>query len=118
MPQADGLLQLPALLAAQAARNFSASLADQQVVWTQTGVSSSGGSEFTLDVMVRVPPRQPVLVGPSLSEALKWGWVQFLATFAAVWWLGGWLEWGAFRLRMFETRVVSDMAPRVHKYDG
>lgn len=55
------------------------------------------------------PPRRS---RPSLAEALKWGWVQFLATFAAVGWLAAWFEWAVFRLRVLDTRVTSDVAPR------
>jgi hypothetical protein len=38
--------------------------------------------------------------------------VQFLATFAAVGWLAAWFEWAVFRLRVLDTRVTSDVAPR------
>lgn len=47
---------------------------------------------------------------------LKWGWVQFLAAFAAVWWLAGWFEWAVFTFRVLETRVVSDTQPRAPKF--
>lgn len=54
---------------------------------------------------------------PPLGEALKWGWVQFLAAFIAVWWLASWFEWAVFRFRILETRVVSDVQQqRAHKF--
>jgi hypothetical protein len=73
-----------------------------------------GGGAFEVDVRVRVPLHQPVLVRPALGEALKWGWVQFVAAFAAVWWLAARLEWAAFRLRVVATRTACDaaLAPR------
>lgn len=65
------------------------------------------------------PPRGPPTPNgrPSLGAALKWGWVQFLAAFAAVWWLAARFEWAMFRLRVLGTRVVSDVAPRMHKFE-
>ncbi|GBF99452.1 hypothetical protein Rsub_11938 [Raphidocelis subcapitata] len=109
--QAEGLVDLPGLLARYADRNQTAVFVPSYSVWTAAG--SSGGG-FTLNVRVRVPPHQLVLYRrvPSLGESLKWGWVQFLATFAAVGWLAAWFEWGVFRLRVLETRVASDVAPR------
>jgi hypothetical protein len=46
-----------------------------------------------------------------VSESLKWGWVQFLAAFAALWWLAARFEAVVFRYRLLPTRVASDAAP-------
>jgi hypothetical protein len=56
---------------------------------------------------------------PSLAESLKWGWVQFLATFTALWWLASRFEAAVFRFRLLGTRIISDAAPPLkgaHKY--
>jgi hypothetical protein len=53
---------------------------------------------------------------PSITESLKWGWVQFLAAFAAVWWLAARLEWAAFRFRAFDARILSDVAPHAQRF--
>ncbi len=107
--QADGLLQLPALLAAYAARNLTTAFTNQYPVWTAAAAGAGGSGDFTLDVMVRIPPHQLLLYRPLLGEMLKWGWVQFLGAFALVWWLASWFEWAVFRFRVLDTRVVSDL---------
>jgi len=48
---------------------------------------------------------------PSLSEVLKWGWVQFLAIYVILWWLMSWFEDIIFRSRVLDTRVLSDVQP-------
>jgi transmembrane protein 231 len=47
---------------------------------------------------------------------LKWGWVQFVATFWVVWWLLSWVEGLVFQFRVLETRVISDIQTRQQKY--
>lgn len=56
-------------------------------------------------------PSPPLPARPTLGESLKWGWVQFLAAFAALWWLAARFEAAVFGLRLLPTRVVSDAAP-------
>lgn len=104
---------LRALLAAYASRNLTTRFADDYRVWTAAATGGGGDSgDFELDVRVRVPAHELLLLRPSLGAMLKWGWVQFLAAFAAVWWVGSRLESAAFRLRVLETRVVSDVSAR------
>lgn len=110
---ATGPLDVRALLAGYASRNLTAQFADDYRVWTAAAAAGSDGAGgFELDVRARVPPHELLLYRPSLGAALKWGWVQFLAAFAAVWWAAGWFEWAVFRLRVLDTRVVSDVAAR------
>lgn len=159
--RADGLADLPALLAAYARRNLSTAFAPRSPVWTASP-DAGGGGEFSLDVHVRVPPHQLLLYRrggvwggrgpraagsmpgrarvarthtarrlriacaphptprspsrPSLGAMLKWGWVQFLAAFAAVWWLARRFEAAVFAARVLETRVVVDTQPRAPKF--
>jgi transmembrane protein 231 len=47
---------------------------------------------------------------------LKWGWVQFLATWLLVAWSLSWLEGAVFVQRVLPTRVVSDIQPRAQRY--
>ncbi|KAI8474264.1 MAG: transmembrane protein [Monoraphidium minutum] len=108
VPEADGLLRLPVLLSRYAGRNLTTELAPRHAVWT---AGAGGGGEFLLDVTIRVPPHQLLLYRPSLGESLKWGWVQFLAAFTALWWLAARFEAAVFGLRLLGTRAVPDAAP-------
>ncbi len=47
---------------------------------------------------------------------LKGGWIQWLATFVALWYLLTWAEWFVFTQRLVETRVVSDFKPKMQKF--
>ena len=47
---------------------------------------------------------------------LKFGWIQWLATYVCWWWLFGWLTWFMFRYRILPTRVVSDVQPKPQKF--
>lgn len=53
---------------------------------------------------------------PSLSEMLKWGWVQFACTFWLAYWLISRLEGLVLQYRVLETRVISDMQSRTQRY--
>lgn len=58
--RADGLLDLPGLLAGYASRNLSTAFAPRFPVWT-AAPDAGGGGEFALDVRIRVPPHQLLL---------------------------------------------------------
>ena len=47
---------------------------------------------------------------------LKWGWVQFLATLALIWYLLSWSEYVLFHFRILPTRVVSDLERKKHRF--
>jgi transmembrane protein 231 len=58
-----------------------------------------------------------VLLGrPSMSEMLKWGWVQFACTFWVLHWFMARLEGVMFTYRVLDTRVISDMQSRTQRY--
>eukprot|EP00775_Hariotina_reticulata_P002408 gene2408-2712_t len=93
------------------ARNITTRYDNQYPVW-----KAGNSRRFVVDVKIRIPPHQVHLYRPSTSEMLKWGWVQFAATFWVVWWLLSWIEGLVFQFRMLETRVISDIQPRQQKY--
>lgn len=53
---------------------------------------------------------------PQVIEELKSGWIQWLATFVALWWLLRWAEWFVFYFRLVSVRVVSDVAPKNQRF--
>ncbi len=56
-------------------------------------------------------PRRPLAI-----EMLKFGWIQWLATFIVLWYLIQWAEWFVFVFRLVETRIVSDFQPRKQRF--
>jgi hypothetical protein len=58
----------------------------------------------------------PSAARPALGEMLKWGWVQFVATFAAVWWVASRAERWVFRNRLLDTRTYLDVAVKGQKF--
>ncbi len=53
---------------------------------------------------------------PLVIEMLKFAWIQFLVTFVVLWWLYSYLEQFMFYYRVFSTRVVSDVMPKMQKF--
>jgi hypothetical protein len=53
---------------------------------------------------------------PSISEMLKWGWIQFACTFSFLYWFVSRLEALIFGCRILETRVITDMQARTQRY--
>eukprot|EP00983_Pelagomonas_calceolata_P017967 563325-Pelagomonas_calceolata.AAC.1 len=52
---------------------------------------------------------------PQVIEMLKFAWIQFLATFVAIWFFFHWLQIFVFRYRIFDTRAVSDVQPKTQR---
>ena len=73
--------------------------------------ASCGFNKTLLTASVLPHAHCPLVCRPSLGESLKWGWVQFMAAFAALWWLASCFESAVFGLRLLPTRVVSDAQP-------
>jgi hypothetical protein len=78
--QAEGLADLPGLLARYADRNLTAAFAPSHSLWTAAG--SSGGG-FTLSVRVRVPSHQLVLYRCVRLRLAVQVWAQAAAAAAA-----------------------------------
>mmetsp|Transcript_57221 Transcript_57221/g.181041 ORF Transcript_57221/g.181041 Transcript_57221/m.181041 type:complete len:307 (-) Transcript_57221:39-959(-) len=81
-----------------------------------TPVWYAGRGGFTMTAKIRIPSHQPVVYRPGVLHVLKLGWVQFLATFLVLFWILRWVEWVAFHFRILDTRVVSDTAPKLHRF--
>jgi transmembrane protein 231 len=67
-------------------------------------------------VRIRVPPRETITYRPHIFEMLKFGWIQFLATYVILWYLFSRLERAVFRFRILETRVISDVDKKLHRF--
>ncbi|KAF8056360.1 TMEM231 [Scenedesmus sp. PABB004] len=106
----EAALDLAALLRSYQARNATTVFANHYGVW-----KAGSGQDFVVDATVRLPS-QVITYRPGPSEMLKWGWVQFVATWWAVWAFGGALEGVVLRYRLLETRVVSDAQPRQQRF--
>ncbi len=59
---------------------------------------------------------RPNVRRPAPLEMLKWGWVQFASTLWVVCWLLARLERLLFGMRVLETRIVCDLAPRGQRF--
>ncbi len=47
---------------------------------------------------------------------LKFGWIQFLATYVVLWWVFTYLQRFIFRYRIVTTHVVSDVLPKPQRF--
>lgn len=104
-------LELQSILQGYLSRNYTTSYQNYNPVW-MSGIRDS----FTLNMRIRIPPHQVVYYRPAPIEMLKGGWIQWLATFVALWYLLTWAEWFVFTQRLVETRVVSDFKPKMQKF--
>ena len=93
-------------------RNYSTAYSNQYPVW-----KAGPGNSFQLVMKVQIPPNQVVWYRPQTLEMLKFGWIQFLATFICLWWFYTYLEIFIFNYRIVHTRVTSDnQASRGQKF--
>ncbi|MEW5312578.1 MAG: hypothetical protein WDW38_004202 [Sanguina aurantia] len=81
-----------------------------------TATQAGNSDTFTLSMRIRIPPNQLVYYRPMVIEMLKGGWIQFLATFAVLWFLLSWAEVMIFKYRIVSTRVSSDLVQKLHKF--
>eukprot|EP00877_Chromochloris_zofingiensis_P012890 jgi/Chrzof1/7855/Cz02g38290.t1 len=109
--QVDAALQLSSIIAKYQARNFTTVFQNQYPIW-----QAGNGNDFIIDARVRIPANQLQIYRPATGEMLKWGWVQFVSVFLILWCLASWFEAFIFRHRLFETRMVSDLQPKAHKF--
>ncbi|MEW5302683.1 MAG: hypothetical protein WDW36_005441 [Sanguina aurantia] len=99
------------ILGSYLARNYTTLYTNNHPVW------KAGNSDtFTLSMRIRIPPNQLVYYRPMVIEMLKGGWIQFLATFAVLWFLLSWAEVMIFKYRIVSTRVASDLVQKLHKF--
>jgi transmembrane protein 231 len=84
-------------------RNYSTTYSNQYPVW-----KAGPGNTFKLVAKIQIPPNQVVWYRPQTIEMLKFGWIQFLATFICLWWFYTYLEVFIFNYRIVQTRVTSD----------
>ena len=77
---------------------------------------SSRSEDFTFHARVRVPTSQPVMYRPSFLELCKFAWVQILAVYVIFWWIFTKFEYLVFHHRIVQTRVVSDIQPKAHRF--
>mmetsp|Transcript_6191 Transcript_6191/g.13482 ORF Transcript_6191/g.13482 Transcript_6191/m.13482 type:complete len:317 (-) Transcript_6191:902-1852(-) len=104
-------LQFESIIKSYLDRNYTTTYSNVFPVW-----KPSQGLGFELNMRIRIPPNQVVWYRPQVIEQLKFGWIQFLATYIVLWWLFSWLEFFVFKYRMLTTRVVSDVQPRIQKF--
>ena len=104
-------LRLPVILNAYGFRNESTYLDAQSPVW-----ESSQSSDFTFNARIRIPTSQQIIYRPGFLELCKFAWVQILALYVIFWWLFSKFEYVVFHHRLVNTRVVSDVQPKSHRF--
>ena len=104
-------LRIPVILNAYNFRNETTYLDAKTPVW-----ESSRSEDFTFHARVRVPTSQPVMYRPSFLELCKFAWVQILAVYVIFWWIFTKFEHLVFHHRIVQTRVVSDIQPKAHRF--
>ena len=106
-------LRLPVILNEYNFRNETTYLdAKTTPVW-EAGASSG---DFTFQARVRIPTSQQVLYRPNFLETCKFAWVQILAVYVIFWWLFSKFEYVVFHHRIVNTRVVSDLQTKSHRF--
>lgn len=104
-------LRLPVILNDYNFRNETTYLDAKTPVW-----ESSHTSDFTFHARVRIPTSQEVLYRPNFLELCKFAWVQILAVYVIFWWIFSKFEHVVFHHRLVDTRVVSDIQPKSHRF--
>ena len=92
-------------------RNESTYLDAKTPVW-EAGASP----DFTFQARVRIPTSQQVLYRPTTLELWKFAWVQILAIYIIFWWIFSKFEYVVFHHRIVDTRVVSDLKEKSHRF--
>lgn len=104
---------LPTLLNKHNERNFTAVFDAPAPVW-HTDLAGAATS-FDLKATVRMPPCL-VYATPSVSEILKWGWVQYVAMLSFVWLFVRYFRDFLFQQRLVTASVVSDAHVKAHAH--
>jgi len=105
-------VQLPRLLAASAARNYTAEFVEQYSVWSPSLGASTNSPEsytfnFTLDM--RIPPAD-VEYTPTATEVLKAAWIRYLSLFVVVVYLLDKVAAFIFYNQLFDTTMTVETA--------
>ena len=104
-------LRLPVVLNQYNFRNESTYLDAKTPVW-----ESGNSPDFTFQARVRIPTSQQVLYRPTTLEIWKFAWVQILAIYIIFWWIFTKFEYVVFHHRIVDTRVVSDLQAKSHRF--
>lgn len=113
MLQASTELGVSSILEDYFFRNETTVLSENYASWEAGSAEHSG---FVADVLVRVPPNQALVYKPSTIEILKFGWIQFLASFVVFFWLLSYWEWYVFHYRVLDTRMRTDMKSKLKSF--
>ena len=114
MLQASERLRVSKILESYFDRNETTVFESSYAAW-QAG-DASHGLGFTTDILVRVPSHQEVLYKPTTIEILKFGWIQFLASFVVFFYLLSWWEWYVFHYRILDTRMRSELKSKLKTF--
>lgn len=104
-------LHLEGLISSYLDRNETTYLDVRHPVWV-----AGQGDTFTVNARVRIPTHQQILFRPGGFEVAKFGWIQFLSILAIFVPVVYWVDWVFFHFRVFTTRVVHDLQPKVHRF--
>ena len=110
--QATSKLKVGSLLEDYFDRNETTTFEKSYDAW-QAGDTSYG---FTTDILIRIPSHQQVLYKPTTIEILKFGWIQFLASFVVFLYLLSWWEWYIFHYRILDTRMRTDLKSKLKSF--
>lgn len=110
--QASSKLRVNTILESYFDRNETTIFDTSYTSW-QAGDATHG---FTSDILIRIPAFQQVFYKPSTIEILKFGWIQFLASFVVFFWLLSWWEWYIFHYRILDTRMTTDLKSKLKSF--
>lgn len=105
-------LQFDKIMAVYSQRNETTFLTKTSAVW----LPSAGEDEFVVSARIQVPAHQVILYKAMRLELLKFGWIQFLAIFAIIWWLARHFRWFVYKYQVVESRIKSDLQPNVQRF--
>ncbi|QDZ24534.1 transmembrane protein [Chloropicon primus] len=111
--QASSKLRVNAMLEEYFFRNETTVFDTNYESW-QAGDAAHGG--FETNILLRVPSSQALVYTPSTIEILKFGWIQFLASFVVFFWLLSYWEWYVFHYRILETRMKTELKSKLKSF--
>jgi transmembrane protein 231 len=77
---------------------------------------AGSGNLFEVRARVRIPSHEKIRFRPAPLTMAKFGWIQVLSILIPLLWLLRRAEWVLFHYRVLQTRVVSDILPKAHRF--
>ncbi|KAK9808580.1 hypothetical protein WJX72_000052 [[Myrmecia] bisecta] len=109
--QATETLKLSSILSTYLDRNQTTAYVYDSPVWEAGDLGV-----FTIDCKIRIPKNELVIYRPQRASIVKQGWIQILSIYIILWWVFSWCEVFVFRYRILDTRTISDVDAKAHRF--